>query len=95
MNGEGKPEAKEGIDRMEQEHGPLAQQTLTNVEAGAEIKVRLFGHEDVKDGIYAGVVDHHGGDHLMVWVTTGADDGFAVAVMEADGEGVWFWRERT
>ncbi|MFD4482396.1 hypothetical protein ACFVXC_35095 [Streptomyces sp. NPDC058257] len=65
---------------------------LKAVEPGSKIEVRLRGHEDIADGVYPAQVDVVFDDHLMVWVEpSGEDDGFAVAVMEADDSGVWFW----
>jgi hypothetical protein len=67
---------------------------LTEVEPGSLIWVRLQGHEDIADGMYQAQVDTIHEDHLMVWVEAGDEDGFAVAVMQADDEGVWFWSKR-
>ncbi|MGW3121392.1 hypothetical protein ACWDBW_30285 [Streptomyces sp. NPDC001107] len=44
--------------------------------------------------MYAAQVDFVHEDHLMVWVQAGGEDGFAVAVMQTDDEGVWSWSKR-
>ncbi|MFI2258920.1 hypothetical protein [Streptomyces tubercidicus] len=67
---------------------------LNEVEPGSRIRVRLQGHEDREDGVYDAEVDFVREDHLLVWVDAGEDDGFAVAVMQADEDDVWFWSKR-
>ncbi|ORT58612.1 hypothetical protein [Streptomyces sp. CB03238] len=67
---------------------------LKAVKPGSKIEVRLRGHEDIADGVYPAQVDFVFDDHLMVWVEPGGDEGFAVAVMEADDSGVWLWSKR-
>jgi hypothetical protein len=69
-------------------------QDLKDVEPGARIRVRLQGHEDIADGVYEAQVDTVHDDHLMVWVDAGEGDGFAVAVMQVEEDGVWFWSKR-
>lgn len=64
------------------------------VQPGSSVRVRLQGHEDIADGVYEAQVDFVHEDHLMVWVEAGDEDGFAVAVMQADDEGVWPWSKR-
>jgi len=66
---------------------------LSEVQPGSCIRVRLQGHEDFADGVHEAQVDFVHEDHLMVWVETGGEDGFAVAVMQADDEGVWTWSQ--
>ncbi|WP_039636671.1 hypothetical protein [Streptomyces sp. 769] len=67
---------------------------LSEVEPGTNIRVRFQGHEDIADGVYDAQVDFVFDDHLMVWVAAGNEDGFAVAVMKVDEEGVWCWSKR-
>ncbi|MGP8301967.1 hypothetical protein ACTPOK_29420 [Streptomyces inhibens] len=68
---------------------------LIDVEPGSRIRVRLQGREDIADGVYGAQVDTVHVDHLMVWVEMDEEGGgFAVAVMRADEDGVWFWSKR-